>query len=208
MNKREATPEDRYNLVSMLRVLVKDWNPGNPKAADSDWHKNRTIVDAADRIDYLEKSVIGLQADLITRNSELFDAKARLSETAPKLCADCGCELECVKHGCAKKYDALAEAMRMVIRQNSNDMLLTGEELRRCELALADYNPAARCVGAAQQWIILSSGKWPKVGEVVATLHETDDEYQVFANYYHGKGEWAHGGVLAWTALPAIPERI
>ena len=26
------------------------------------------------------------------------------SESAPKLCPDCGCELECVKHGCAKKY--------------------------------------------------------------------------------------------------------
>ena len=31
-------------------------------------------------------------------------AEAARSEPAPKLCADCGCELECVKHGCAKKY--------------------------------------------------------------------------------------------------------
>ena len=31
--------------------------------------------------------------------------------TSPKLCADCGCELECVKHGCAKKYAAARDAV-------------------------------------------------------------------------------------------------
>ena len=37
-------------------------------------------------------------------------AEAARSEPAPKLCADCGCELECVKYGCAKKYAAARDA--------------------------------------------------------------------------------------------------
>ena len=45
-------------------------------------------------------------------------AEAARSGPAKEVCADCGCELECVKHGCAKKYaaardDALEEAAQL-----------------------------------------------------------------------------------------------
>lgn len=36
-----------------------------------------------------------------------------------------------------KQRDQLREALELALRQNSNDMLLTGEELRLCEAALA-----------------------------------------------------------------------
>ncbi len=37
------------------------------------------------------------------------------------------------------EVEALVAAMRMAIRQNSHDMLMTGEELRRCTAALLPF---------------------------------------------------------------------
>ena len=52
------------------------------------------------------------------------------SDTEPKLCPDCGCELECVKHGCAKKYaehrDAVLERALWCFRW---DRVYTGIEV-------------------------------------------------------------------------------
>ena len=111
-------------------------SPSVPKVAGSSFVNTRMLRDfgahkgnqgheetsklfgqAADRIDWLEKYVIALQADLITRNTELFQAKAQLSETGRKLCADCGCEFDCLKYGCAKNFqtrDAVLEAQRIL----------------------------------------------------------------------------------------------
>ncbi len=63
----------------------------------SDAPKQRPTV--AEVIKHLEDNMMPLSAETIR------DLALR-SEAAPKLCSDCGCELECVKHGCAKKYDA------------------------------------------------------------------------------------------------------
>lgn len=34
----------------------------------------------------------------------------------------------------------MAEALRVAIEQNYHDMIMTGEELRKCSAALSDYN--------------------------------------------------------------------
>ena len=39
----------------------------------------------------------------------------------------------------------LADALRMAVRQNSHDMLMTGEELRECSKALAEHDAPEEC---------------------------------------------------------------
>lgn len=42
----------------------------------------------------------------------------------------------------AIQRDELLAALRLAVRQNSHDMLMTGEELRQCEAAIAKHQPA------------------------------------------------------------------
>lgn len=45
--------------------------------------------------------------------------------------------------------EALTDALRMAVRQNSHDMLMTGEEIRQCEAALAALERPEHPVGSA-----------------------------------------------------------
>jgi len=46
----------------------------------------------------------------------------------------------------------LRKALELAVRQNSHDMLMTGEEIRLCEAALAAPQPATAKPGYARQW--------------------------------------------------------
>jgi hypothetical protein len=124
---RSATPPLSKEEIQTMFKQIHRWNFSPQLFADADLHRLR------------------------------YMAEASLSETAPCKKGDCDEWHRLMREVTAKDdkavcvvgnkraTDALAEAMRMVVRQNSNDMLLTGEELRRCEMALADYKPDARC---------------------------------------------------------------
>lgn len=45
--------------------------------------------------------------------------------------------------------DELLAALRLAVRQNSHDMLMTGEELRQCEAAIAKHQPTTAGEGPA-----------------------------------------------------------
>lgn len=65
--------------------------------------------------------------------------------------------------------EALQQALRLAIRQNSHDMLMTGEEIRQCEAALAATSAPAEPVGEVRR--AHSGGRSRSIGLNVAELY-------------------------------------
>ena len=99
MSQRESTPEQR-TIPSYAKIAEQTFGTMWQEAQPADW----ALV------------VYNLREKL----------NAPRSDIAPKLCADCGCELECVKHGCAKKY------------AEHRDAVLTNEQLSDIEDAAVE----------------------------------------------------------------------
>ena len=98
------------------------------------------------------------------------------SDSAPKLCPDCGCELECVKHGCAKKYAehrdaALEEAANLAENWGNAPPNPQG---RRAALATAIRALKGNAAEIYGKWDMDPNGTGP--AESASPMHEVSEE--------------------------------
>ena len=80
----------------------------------------------------------------------LIDCRAALAAAPAQERIDA---LELEVRQLTERTAALRKVLELAIKQNSHDMLMTGEELRQCEAALAAQQPAPSAATAEQQMV-------------------------------------------------------
>ena len=87
----------------------------------------------------------------------------------------------------------LLDALKMATLQNQLDMLMTGEELRKCESAIAKAEAALAALQSSDDvWIPWAGGDCPVAGEVIVAVKDKNGDID---NY--GKArlyDWYHTG--------------
>lgn len=82
-------------------------------------------------------------------------------------------------------FDAMRDALEIAIRQNGHDMLMTGEELRKCESSLS----AAKAVSEPPATVPNNSQDWKGMDGAIA-YHLIDRHANGWADAGKMIGEW------------------